>query len=342
MSGRRFTTASVLPIQPKRSRTRTAIERDGGLLATALPAEKPRRVAKEKHPDQDRANLVGDTAVRAAALFARAWPELTYPIVRSVTIHAIYLAFAASLGMRVPTLENVLAPYAGPGLDAFLTEVRALPFADLTPEHFGAAHEVLTDYHLIESRLEKSGGRRAGGVHFTPRSLTEPIVSKTLEPLLKLVPPERTLELRVCDPSVGGGAFLLELVRQLGARVHDAGLARSLEEAKRLVAIHCAYGVDICRYAVATTKLALTLECRADRMPADWLNDNVKHGDGLVGLQNDQLARFHWSPDGKDKKGKALPAHLEIQRVLDDAMAAGVARRKSRLETLSSLAQGAT
>lgn len=349
MSGRRFTRDGGQRTRAKSASHSAVVGQDFVDASTrtayrkataSLPAEKPRRAAKEKHPDQDRANLVGDTAVRAAGLFARAWPELPYGVVRSVTIHAVYFAFATAIGMRAPTLENVLAPYAGAGLDAFLAEVRALPFADLTPEHFGAAHEVLTDYHLVGGRLEKNGGRRAGGVHFTPRSLTEPIVAKTLEPLLPHVPPERTLELRVCDPSVGAGAFLLALVRQLGARAFEAGLASSLDEAKRLAAIHCAYGVDICRFGVAATKLALTIECRADRMPLDWLDDNVKHGDALVGLQNDQLARFHWNPEGKDKKGRALPSHPEIQRVVDDAMAAGVARRKLRIESLSALARG--
>lgn len=313
--------------------------------AVVLPIEKPKakpsREKKPKDPDIERAQVVADVAVDAVRILARAWPEFTYPMVRATVLHSIYLEFATALGMRVPRLELVLDPYNGAGLDAFLARVRSLPFADLTPEHFGAAHEHLTGYALVDCKIERSDGRRAAGVHFTPRSLTEPIVRRTLEPLLRIVPPERTLELRVCDPAVGAGAFLLELVRQLGARVHDAGLASSLDEAKRLVAIHCAYGVDICRFGVAATKLALALECRADRMPDDWLDDNVKCGDALVGLMNDQIKRFHWSPDGKDAKGRDLPVIPWIAAVVDKAMDQGVERRRARIASLSDLARRA-
>jgi len=341
VSGRRFTGESAARSKTNGTSYRRptkdarAIAADTTRSAVALTSTKPRRSSKLDDSETSPHRLVAETAVRAASALASSWPRLPYATIRSITIHAVYLEMARASGMQVPLTGLVLEPYAGAGLDAFLDIIGALPFAELTPEHFGAAHETLTGYHSEDGRLVSNDGRRRGGVHFTPRSLTEPIVSKTLEPLLAVVPPERTLELRVCDPSVGAGAFLLELVRQLGARAYEAGFASSLNEAKRLVAIHCAYGVDICRFGVAATKLALTLECRADRMPSDWLDDNVKCGDALVGLLNDQIARFHWSSDGKDKTGRELPRHPELSDIIERAMVDGVARRKSRIETLS-------
>ena len=60
--------------------------------------------------------------------------------------------------------------------------------------------------------------------HYTPRELTEPIVRVALEPVLRRLredegaPPraERILDLKVCDPAMGSGAFLVEACRQLG------------------------------------------------------------------------------------------------------------------------------
>ena len=66
--------------------------------------------------------------------------------------------------------------------------------------------------------LQPSEERRRSGSHYTPRELTEPIVRTTLEPILarlqgedgKPPRPERILDLKVCDPAMGSGAFLVE------------------------------------------------------------------------------------------------------------------------------------
>jgi hypothetical protein len=72
--------------------------------------------------------------------------------------------------------------------------------------------------------LQPSEERRRSGSHYTPRELTEPIVRTTLEPILARLrdadgrPPRPTqiLGLKVCDPAMGSGAFLVEACRQLG------------------------------------------------------------------------------------------------------------------------------
>ncbi len=74
--------------------------------------------------------------------------------------------------------------------------------------------------------------RRNTGTHYTPPSLTEPIVKYTLEPLVyigpaeglaqeewKLKSPRELLELKVCDMAVGSGAFLVQACRYLSERL---------------------------------------------------------------------------------------------------------------------------
>jgi hypothetical protein len=77
--------------------------------------------------------------------------------------------------------------------------------------------------------------RRSTGTHYTPRSLTEPIVQHTLEPLVYTGPAEGTpkaewqlkspreiLALKVCDMAMGSGAFLVQTCRYLAERLVEA------------------------------------------------------------------------------------------------------------------------
>src|SRR4029077_13619655 len=68
--------------------------------------------------------------------------------------------------------------------------------------------------------LQPTEERRRSGSHYTPRSLTQPIVRTTLDPVLQQLgenpTPEQILNLKVCDPAMGSGAFLVEACRYLG------------------------------------------------------------------------------------------------------------------------------
>jgi hypothetical protein len=77
--------------------------------------------------------------------------------------------------------------------------------------------------------------RRSTGTHYTPRSLTEPIVQYTLEPLVYVGPAEgkpkeewtlrpagELLDLKVCDMACGSGAFLVAFCRYLAERLVEA------------------------------------------------------------------------------------------------------------------------
>ena len=77
--------------------------------------------------------------------------------------------------------------------------------------------------------------RRSSGTHYTPRSLTEPIVQYTLEPLVyegpaagvpkdkwKLKSPKDLLDLKICDMACGSGAFLVQAARYMAERLLEA------------------------------------------------------------------------------------------------------------------------
>ena len=164
--------------------------------------------------------------------------------------------------------------------------------------------------------LQPSEERRRSGSHYTPRELTEPIVRKALEPLLARLQseaegprrPEQIFGLKVCDPAMGSGAFLVEACRQLADelieawRVHDSVPEIPPDDnetilARRLVAQRCLYGVDRNPKAVDLAKLSLWLTTLAKEHPLTFLDHALRHGDSLVGLSLPQLQAFHWKGD---------------------------------------------
>jgi hypothetical protein len=77
--------------------------------------------------------------------------------------------------------------------------------------------------------------RRETGTHYTPKSLTEAIVKETLEPVVYIGPaegkprnewrvksPAEILDLKICDPAMGSGAFLVQVCRWLSERLVEA------------------------------------------------------------------------------------------------------------------------
>jgi hypothetical protein len=159
--------------------------------------------------------------------------------------------------------------------------------------------------------FQPSDERRKSGSHYTPSSLTGPIVEAALEPVLKQLGPSPTpaqiLNLKVCDLAMGSAAFLVEACRQLGDALsktwHSHGEVPSipLDEdealyAQRLIAQRCLYGLDKNQMAADLAKLSLWLATLAKDHPFTFLDHSLRHGDGLVGLTRKQIASFNWAP----------------------------------------------
>jgi hypothetical protein len=187
--------------------------------------------------------------------------------------------------------------------------------------------------------LQPGAERRRTSSHYTPRSLSAPIVRRTLEPLLAVMgdapASERILNLKVCDPAMGSGAFLVEACRFLADAVLAAwtregkleALAKEhgdpLLHARRVVAQRCLYGVDKNEAAVELGKLSLWLVTLSKDLPFTFLDHSLRHGDSLVGLDFDQIRAFHWKPPEKEKKKTSNQLELfgrEIAVALDDAI----------------------
>jgi hypothetical protein len=192
--------------------------------------------------------------------------------------------------------------------------------------------------------LQPSAERRRSGSHYTPRQLTEPIVRTTLEPILARLygpngrppRPDQILDLKVLDPAMGSGAFLVEACRYLGDALveawhaHDEVPAIPSDEdevvfARRLIAQRCLYGVDRNPVAVDLAKVSIWLVTLAKDHALTFLDHALRHGDSLVGFSRKQIEAFHW-------KGDALvfQAGFEAMRVREHVAKVTELRRRIR------------
>jgi hypothetical protein len=202
--------------------------------------------------------------------------------------------------------------------------------------------------------------RRETGTHYTPKSLTEAIVAETLTPVAYVGPAEGTprdqwalkspaelLDLKICDPAMGSGAFLVQACRWLSDRLVEAWslveaagktvsadgevldavatkepLPRDSEArtliARRLVAERCLYGVDLNPLAVELAKLSIWLVTLAKGRPFGFLDHNLRCGNSLLGIHRlDQLTELSMTPGGK---GQQRLFGQNIERAVQEAI----------------------
>ncbi len=140
---------------------------------------------------------------------------------------------------------------------------------------------------------------------------------------------EALLDLRVCDPAMGSGHFLVEAVDHLGRAIVRAGAVRAattpadesdLQAAKRRVVERCIYGVDPNPLAVELAKLSLWLATVAKDRPLSFVDAHLVRGDSLVGTSIAQMASLRGAPDGtqmnfvEEALGRVLPELLDKTR----------------------------
>jgi N-6 DNA Methylase len=200
--------------------------------------------------------------------------------------------------------------------------------------------------------LQPTDERRRSGSHYTPRSLTEPIVRHALDPAFaRLGPdarPEQVLDLKICDPAMGSGAFLVEACRALALRL-VAAWARWPEtrptipvdedeelHARRLVAQRCLYGVDKNAMATDLAKLSLWLATLARDHEFTFLDHALKTGDSLVGLSRAQIAALNWD---ESKPGLSLLRGL-VRTRFEEALEGRAAIREAPDDVARAIQEG--
>ena len=115
------------------------------------------------------------------------------------------------------------------------------------------------------------GDVRSLGVVYTPPEVTEPMARLALEPLVRGRSIDELAALRICDPAIGEGAFLLAALRAIREQLIQRGLAASAAQA---LAARTLYGVDVDPRAVAAARAATGADAAqlqvGDALALDW------------------------------------------------------------------------
>jgi len=166
-------------------------------------------------------------------------------------------------------------------------------------DELGRIHQRLTGFEaemdVERGVFQRAPGspRRAHGVYYTPDVLVESLLDHSLEPLIEQTIARKApddaeqalLALRILDPAVGSGRFLVAAARRLTRRVAQLRSARRMPTltAARDVVQRCLYGVDIDPISVNLARLALWMEAgRPGNVDANW-PANLRVGNALCG-----------------------------------------------------------
>jgi len=114
---------------------------------------------------------------------------------------------------------------------------------------------------------------------------------------------ERVLDLKILDPAMGSGHFLVSTCDYAARRIAELEAELTGEEAeeavqalKRTVAERCLYGVDLNPLATELAKLSLWLHTVAKGKPLSFLDHHLRTGNSLIGARVKDLER---PPSGK-------------------------------------------
>ena len=233
---------------------------------------------------------------------------------------------------------------------------RYINYRDLGVQQLGSIYERLLEHDLVRERDEitirlNRLARKGSGSYYTSDDLVALIIKETIEPLVlsrrdaflarhaelarsplsedrrigrlkPLDPAEKLLDLKVCDPAMGSGHFLVNLVDYLADRVITAmaeaeaavdgylspligridnirttimakAEARgwTIDEdqlddrhiVRRMVLKRCVYGIDKNPMAVELAKVALWLHTFTVGAPLSFLDHHLRCGDSLFG-----------------------------------------------------------
>jgi len=227
---------------------------------------------------------------------------------------------------------------------------RYINYRDLSVQQLGSVYEALLEYAVepdgeggVRPRGDNSARHRSGS-YYTPEELVALIIARAVGPLVEerrqafveaftggkrgeelaaLDPATRLLDLKIVDPAMGSGHFLVSLVDWLSDKVLTAIgdaeaiagpdylsplvtriaalradiLARAAEHrwpivaeqlddpqvVRRMVLKRCVYGVDLNPMAVELAKVALWLHSFTVGAPLSFLDHHLRCGNSVLG-----------------------------------------------------------
>ena len=186
--------------------------------------------------------------------------------------------------------------------------LRPVDYHNLGAEELGGVYESLL---ALTPQVNGGGGhfsfaeftgnrRKTSGSYYTPDALVQCLLDSALDPVVEAAVTNKTgveaeqaiLDLKVCDPAVGSGHFLVGAAHRLArhmARVRAYADGESepspllYQRALRDVIGRCLYGVDVNPMAAELCRVGLWLEALEPGKPLSFLDRHIRVGNSLLG-----------------------------------------------------------
>jgi Eco57I restriction-modification methylase len=191
---------------------------------------------------------------------------------------------------------------------------RRVAYEDLGVEQLGSIYEHLLDDEPATAVPDRPSQRKITGSFYTPSALTDYLVRVTLDPLVRGKTADEILSLRILDPAMGSGAFLVAACRYLALACERAHLEAGEPECdddmraawRRRAAQRCLFGVDANPMAVQLAQLSLWLATLAAGRPLSFLDHHLLCGDSLIGASPADVMR---QPPGRTARRRTFGPH---------------------------------
>jgi hypothetical protein len=248
--------------------------------------------------------------------------------------------------------------------------LRRVDYRNLGAEELGGVYESLL---ALTPQISADGARftfaefagnerKTSGSYYTPDSLVQCLLDSALDPVVEEAVKGKTgveaekaiLVLKVCDPAVGSGHFLVGAAHRLArhlARVQALEQGESepspllYQHALRDVIGRCVYGVDVNPMAAELCRVSLWLEALEPGKPLSFLDHHIRVGNSLLGTTPELIAAGlpdeAFNPiEGDDKKvcsalKKKNKSEREGQRDMAHLMVAEPEAEYNSIESLS-------
>ncbi|WP_250008748.1 type II restriction endonuclease subunit M [Actinoplanes sp. M2I2] len=140
--------------------------------------------------------------------------------------------------------------------------------------------------------------RQRSASYYTPEVLTQCTVKHALAELLTEETTARDiLDLTICEPALGSGAFINEAINQLADAYLDRAQGERNErllpdqldierqKVKAYLALHNCYGVDLNATAVELAEVSIWLNVMHAKLEAPWFGLHLRRGNSLIGAR---------------------------------------------------------
>ena len=284
---------------------RTARERYAAHYSTARLRELAGKIKGSRHGDLWRQFQLLVGALSGDADFAAAREHLALPALGSFLWDP---ASTAALNDAELTNHDFLEALRHLAFTRQGKVLRPVDYKNLGAEELGGVYESLL---ALTPQISADGARftfaefagnerKTSGSYYTPDSLVQCLLDSALDPVVEEAIKGKTgaeaekaiLALKVCDPAVGSGHFLVGAAHRLArhlARVRALAQGESepspllYQHALRDVIGRCLYGVDINPMAVELCRVSLWLEALEPGKPLSFLDHHIRVGNSLLG-----------------------------------------------------------